>query len=66
MIDMDVAKTFNILSAYFTATATISPPNAYKLNLGRIQYSWTHMSCIILRNISICIDTFESLPVSVQ
>ena len=36
MIDMDVAKTFNILSAYFTATATISPPNAYKLSLGRM------------------------------
>ena len=36
MIDMDVAKTFNILSAYFTATATISPPNAYKSNLARV------------------------------
>ena len=29
IIAIDVANTFNILSAYFTATATIKPPNAY-------------------------------------
>ena len=30
MIEMDVANTLRMLSAYLTATATIKPPNAYK------------------------------------
>ena len=29
IIDIDVANTLRILSAYFTATATIRPPKAY-------------------------------------